>query len=518
MGPRAALLIAVTVIGALNTSTSGPSRTGRAASFLLLSDTTAYADQGDLRILDTIRSSTVQPTGLPDPSIIRLGADTFVMVNITTFPPSSMRGAQATPGQPGSRGMRLVVSAFARDTVQRELHFRRFNYSECPVELKLFRSSSRRGRPVWNSRLAGDTLSCPRFQSHDSTQFSMEWPVRGILGDSLPAARYHLTIALHLADGRVVESASDSSFFTADPSPPTHDLSAIRFRGSSTVGGLGPRMLQTKIVATNISRGLAELDYGSCVLTVSLFGVSNPAAAPVWRSNQRGQRRRPSVQHVGYACTMELRTQVLAPADSNVFESSIPLAEVLADSLAFGRYRVEAKLGLLNQELRSTGWNMDTTFDLGEVSIAPMPDSMPRTRTINGVRYTAASRVIRGKSGGADTVRTMVLMTNPTTRRIAEQFSPDCPVVALAFRTTADRDSLPFVEPVWAANTGCPSSARRFELEPGQRVLLYTDKPISATGATIPSGRYYILASFWVASSRGQSYAPLNAGTIDVGR
>jgi hypothetical protein len=340
----------------------------------------------------------------------------------------------------------------------------------------------------------------------------MEWPVRGILGDSLPAARYYPTIALHLADGRVVETASDSGYLTADSSPPTHDLSAVKFRASTTVGGLGPRSLRTKVVVTNISRRFVELDYGSCALSVNLFAIENPSATPIWRSTRREPRRRPFVNHAGYACTSELRIRILPPADSDVFEVSIPLAEVLADSLAFGRYRVEANLGLLNKEIRSTGWSMDTTFHLGEVTIAPSPDSMPRTRMDGGLRYTAASRLINGKSGAPDTVRTMVLITNPGTHPVSGQFIRACPVIVYAFRNTADRDSLPLGRPAWAVESGCPYRLRRFEVKPGQRLLVHGDKAIAPTGGEIPPGRYYVLA--WFA---GKFNALLNAGAIDVG-
>ena len=514
MAPRVLLLIAVTVVGALNTSTSDPSYMEGATMFVRSgSDTTAYADRGDLRILDTIHASALQPTTLPDPMVIHLGGDTGVRVNLTTFPPFSLREGQVTAGQPASGGMRLAVNAFAWDASQRDLHFRRFNYSSCPVELKLFRAPSRRGRPVWNSRLSRDTLSCPRFQSHDSTQFDMVWPVRGILGDTLPAARYYSTIALHLADGRVLETASDSSYLTADSSPPTHDLSAVRFRASTAVVGLGPRSLRTKVVVTNISRGLVELDYGSCALSVNLFAIDKPSAAAVWRSTRRGPRRRPFVNHAGYGCTSELRIRILAPADSDVFEVNIPLAEILADSLAFGRYRAEANLGLLNKELRVPDWKTETKFDLGEVAIAPSPDSMPRTRTVDGLRYTAASRLISGKGGAAGTVRTMVLITNPTTRPITGQFIPDCPVIVYAFRNKADRDSLPLGRPAWAGDSGCPYRLGRFEVKPGQRLLVHVDKPIAPTGGEIRPGRYYILAWFG-----GKFNALLNAGAVDVGR
>jgi hypothetical protein len=213
----------------------------------------------------------------------------------------------------------------------------------------------------------------------------------------------------------------------------------------------------------------------------------------------------------GYACTSELRIRILAPGDSNVFESDIPVAEILADSLEFGSYRVEANLGLVNQELRPPEWRLDTTFRLGEVTIPPRADSMPRTRMSGGLRYTAASRLVRGTRGGTDAVRTMVLVTNPSTHPITEQFLFDCPVVAYAFRSTADRDSLPLGRPAWDAISGCPFRLRWFEVKPGQQLLLYIDKPIHQPGGDIPPGRYYILAWFG-----GKFNALLNAGAVDV--
>jgi len=264
---------------------------------------------------------------------------------------------------------------------------------------------------------------------------------------------------------------------------------------------------------TNISHGLVELDYGSCALSVNLFAIEKPSATPVWRSTRREPRRRPLVNHSGYACTSELRIRILPPADSDVFEVNIPLAEILADSLPFGRYRAETNLELLNQQLRPPEWSTNTKLDLGEVTIAPSPDSMPRTRTDGGLRYTAASRLINGKSGAPGTVRTMVLITNPGTHPVSGQFIPDCPVVVYAFRNTVDRDSLPLGRPAWAVESGCPYRLRRFEVKPGQRLLVHVDKAIAPNGGEIPPGRYYLLAWFG-----GKFNALLNAGAIDVNR
>jgi hypothetical protein len=303
---------------------------------------------------------------------------------------------------------------------------------------------------------------------------------------------------------------------TADPSPPTRDLSVVRFSASTAVTGLGPRMLRTRVVATNISRQLIELDYGSCALTVSLFSGSTPSVVPTWRSDRRGPRRRPSDRppgYPGYACTAELRMRILAPADSNVFTLNVPLAEILADSLPFGRYRVVANLELLDRELPVTKWRLDKSFSLGEVAILSMADSFPRSRTLEGLRYTAAARIVRGNTRGSDTVRTMVLVTNTTRRPLVAQVPTECPATAYAYRTTAERDSLRLARPVWEASLRCYLKLRRVELFPGKRLLLHVDKPVADIGDQAPFGRYYLLA--WVG---GNPDVMLNAGTVDLER
>jgi hypothetical protein len=191
-----------------------------------------------------------------------------------------------------------------------------------------------------------------------------------------------------------------------------------------------------------------------------------------------------------------------------VFELTVPLAEVLADTLPFGRYRVSARLTLANRNPRLP--DRVRVLDLGEVAIRSVPDSLPRSRILNGLRYTASARVIRG-SGSADTVRTMVLVINSGRSRVREEFSPGCPVVAYAYRSTAERDSLPLGRPAWQATSGCPFTVRRFELAPGQRRIFYIDRPVSHD--EIGPGRYFVIA--WVG---GKQNALLNAGSVDIDR
>ena len=511
------LLLSVIAFGSLDAVRVFVPITGATQGTSIEKDTSVYLNVGDLKILDTIRPSGRVPKDIPDPSALHLGSDTIIVIGVTPLPPYSFPPDRVAPGQPPSGGMRLSVTVYAKDTTSRELHMLRLAYADCPAELRVFRTPERRGRPAWSSRSARDTLACPALNNHNGNGFETVWPASGILGDSLPPARYFFNVAVRLADGRVRISRSDSAYLTADPRPPTRDLSVVRFSASTAVTGLGPRMLRTRIVATNISRRLVELDYGSCALSVSMFSVSKPSVAPVWRSDQRGPRRRPSDRppgYPGYVCTAELRMRILPPADSNVFTLNVPLAEILADSLPFGRYGVVANLRLVDRELPASKWGLDRSFSLGEVTLLSMADSFPRSRTLEGLRYTATARLVRGDTRQSDTVRTMVLVTNTTRRPITAQVPTECPVIAYAYRTTAERDSLPLTRrPAWAAISNCYRIMRRVELLPGKRLLLHVDKPVANIGDQSPSGLYYLLA--WVG---GIPDVMLNAGTVDLER
>ena len=474
------------------------------------SDTTDYLNVGDLRILDTIHPA---PKYLGAPFMgetLRLGSDTAVFIGSDILQAYSHQPSQVPPGFPSSSGMRIAVHVLARDTLPRSVRFIRLPYARCPIELRIYRNPGRNSTPAWSSRVAPDTLSCRR-DPNAGDGVSAEWPVSGILADSLPAGRYYRDVRVRLADGRVLASRRDSSYLTADPTPPTKDLSGIRFRASAKVSGLGPRNLQTRVVATNVSQTLVDLSFGSCALNTSLSPAGQVAAPPIWRSERRGPRRRPGVPDYGYACTSELRTRTLAPADSEIFRIDIPLSEVLADSLPFGRYRAQARLGLVDKDLRPPEWERNFNFDLGEIEIVAAADSSPRSRTIDGVRYTAATRVIKGTVSEADTLRTFVLITNASRRESSIVLPLNCGLIVYAYRTTADRDSLPLSTPSWKANTTCLERYSEVSIHPGQRLVLHGDKPLREIPSEFRSGRYYLLALML-----GRPWVTLNAGAIDL--
>jgi hypothetical protein len=189
---------------------------------------------------------------------------------------------------------------------------------------------------------------------------------------------------------------------------------------------------------------------------------------------------------------------------------TIPISEILADSLPFGRYWVVADLALDNVEIRPFQ-TYHTAIPIGVVVFGAEPDPMPQSRTINGLRYTASSRIIHGDAQNGDTVRTLVLVTNTREVPVSLGIPRECPVIVSWYRSTADRDSLPSLEPLWREGKGCPWHYRNFVLAPRQSVTLHSDKPMREIPASAGTGRYYLLA--W---TTGIPSAMVSAGVIDV--
>jgi hypothetical protein len=505
--------LAIVAVGALLLATAGM-EDGLFAHEALVGapDTIPVIDLRDLRILDTIRPSDHLPPEAYDSSVIRLGGDTLVRNEVTAFPAYSGQPSSGLSGYPPAAGMRVDVRVYARDTSQSTFHLLPLQFAQCPIEFRLYRRGSRTGGPAWSSSAAPDSIRCPRPVIRQGGDLNLSWPVKRVVADSLPPGRYFFSTIVRLADGRALRFSNGADYLTADPTPPKHDRLALRFHARSEVSGRAPRSLKTQMVVVNSSRRLVNLYHGSCALNVRLFNVAGTSSNPVWRSEERQPRQRANRMEGGYACTAELRIRILAPGDSQVFVSAIPLAEVLADSLPFGRYRVVADVSLVdNGEKGSTGPTYHTVIPAGDIVIAPEPDPMPQTRTIGGLRYTASARIIRGNVQRSDTVRTLVLVTNASSQPVSLQVPRNCPLSVGWYRSAADRDSLPSGEPVWGETRTCPWYLYRFELRPGESVTFHSDKPVQEIPPSAGPGRYYLLA--WISGIPGVT---LSAGSVEV--
>jgi hypothetical protein len=207
---------------------------------------------------------------------------------------------------------------------------------------------------------------------------------------------------------------------------------------------------------------------------------------------------------------MQLIMATVRVGDSLTFPLSVPMYEVAADSLTAGRYYVEAELSLIDEAGRSRDQPRPRRIAAGVVDISREPDRLPSSRAIDGLTYTATTRLVRG-SGGADTVRTLVLVMNSTSERRTASVSRDCPVTAFPYRTAVLRDSVPTQPPLPYSNPSCRAYAHPFALNPGQSWVLARDVPREVVRELIGPGHFWFSA--WLSGSPG---ARLAAGDIEI--
>jgi hypothetical protein len=468
---------------------------------------------GAAAAVSAIPDTVVRGMGLPpraDDSTSRaLGPqrDTLVVATAWATPAWSASPSQVGPGMPTSGPMRLEVRVLVRDTSTSVYRPLALAFGRCPVVLRLYRAAERTGAPAWRSDAAG-ALACPTPWQPDSpfNDRSVSWDVPAVLGDSLPAGRYHFAYDVRLDDGRVLSYATGSAFLTAATEPPARDYAALRYTAVGRVEQAGPRQLVTTVWVRNPTARSLRFEHGGCALQVRLFRSPVRSGAPVWRS----EARRPPYPNSAYGCPAYLALATLAPGDSLPFTLAVPLYEVLADSLPAGRYWGTAALTLLDDSRSVTQWEVPTSHDLGAVDLPPGPDRLPAVRVADGVRAEAATRLVPG-TGGADTVRTLVMFTNGASTSRQVEVARDCPVMAYAYRSALLRDSVPATEPAWRSPTHCSISPYRFTLAPGQSWVFHHDVPAAALRGALGAGRAWFTA--WVV---GAPTGMLAAGEVEL--
>ena len=402
--------------------------------------------------------------------------------------------------------MQLTVRMLVRDTSSSVLNGRTLALDQCPFVLRLHRAVEPSTAPVWRSDRAAGVLRCPTFTSFGSsfTDVTASWDVASILGDSLPAGRYAFSYAVRTADQRTLEFASSAIHLTGDPTPPSADLSAVRFEAFAEIVDVGPRMLRVVATMRNTGARPVQFSHGTCNPLVRLYRNAERSGSPVWRS----EYRRPSGNNVAYACADVLYRSVLLPGDSVAFPVLTPMHEITADSLAAGRYYVNAALSLIDETGSAPDWQTTRTLPAGAVDVTRGPDRLPNSRTIDGLTFTATTRLVRG-IGGSDTIRTLVLVTNSTTVRRTSTASRDCPVVVYAYRAAALRDSVPMQEPAPYPNGGCSINHHPFALDPGQSWVFGRDVPVSQV-----SGGQHLWFTAWLPLP----HVVIAAGDVEVPR
>jgi hypothetical protein len=446
---------------------------------------------------DSVRASDGLPPLAGSATTRMLAPDTVVQSELSLAPAYERRP------------MQLSLQVIVRNTSTSGLGLRTLPLASCPFVLRLFGTQSVSTTPVWQSDRANAALRCPAFQSFrtEGTTGTATWNVASILGDSLPAGRYSFSYAVRTADGRTLEFTRGPAYLSADLTPPSADLSAIEWTAESRVDGIGPRMLNTVVTLRNTGARTVVMNYGACNVAVRLYRTPDQISSLVWRSEFR---QPPEIEPpTTYACPAILMRSQLAPGDTLRFPQSFPMYEVMGDSLRPGRYHVNAVV-FVDGGSEPGGREVGRTLAAGAVDLTRDSDRLPSSRIVDSISITATTRVIRG-ADEADTLRTLVLVTNTSATRREADVARDCPVTVYAYRSAALRDSLPIQKPSAYPGADCDFNPHHFALEPRQSWVFGRDVPMAAARAAVPAGRYWFTA--WLL---GRPNAMVAAGDAEI--
>lgn len=230
------------------------------------------------------------------------------------------------------------------------------SYGGCTPGLNLYRDSLRKGSPVWRSdqrhpyvdppgRLSGYACTLVLhghvIPPRDSMVFSVSYPLREVIADSLPAGRYHVVALLGLGTGSSAKGYSlDAGAVYLAPAADT--LPTARSKNGLTyvarvrvVRGVGRESdtVRTLVLVKNVSDARRELDIAAdCPVLVDGYHAPLRLDLRELRTAFSGSRK----------CTgVPLYRFALEPGESWVFGQDVPTAEILKRA-GPGRYWITA--------------------------------------------------------------------------------------------------------------------------------------------------------------------------------
>lgn len=188
----------------------------------------------------------------------------------------------------------------------------------------------------------------------------------------------------------------------------------------------------------------------------------------------------------GFGCFGGIRAS-LGPGDTmSVSTESIPLAEILADSLASGPYRFQVQV---SGEV-TVGASAKTDSHLVDLGVITLPKSRHplsvETYPRDGFYYRV--EVLSGDPVEENPVaRLTVTHLARNAGALTRDLSLNCPVRFLAFRTAAEREEIPVPRPAWRSPSlipGCGDASMPVRLAPGSEWRLESAIPRGAYAHT----------------------------------
>jgi hypothetical protein len=355
----------------------------------------------------------------------------------------------------------------------------------CTLLIRAYRVDDRARGPVWDEGRGGQCMEDPMRLSlgaGESRTFENRTDVWRILGESLPTGRYAFAALFRLADETVEIPAGDLAL--------SNRLEGFAYRATTRVSDTSLRVTAS---ITNTTSQPVYLEYGDCALSLRAYPTAARTGEPVWRSEFRA----PSGGGYGYVCLAYLATATVAAGATfqpGEFQLTVPLIEILGDSLPNERYYFSASLRL--------NFARTPEFTAGRADIRVARQPLPASRMADAVTYRAETSVL--EAAGSPAIRTLVTATLRDdgraigrTSAALHRFSRDCPIVLYAYRDRARRDTTPRSGAAdWTSARGCGGELQEMVLRGGEpRTFEVRASTREILGDRLPPGRYYFAAA-----------------------
>jgi hypothetical protein len=218
----------------------------------------------------------------------------------------------------------------------------------CTVLLRAYRSAERAGTPAffeaaspgWECAQKGEDVA---LGPGASRTLDTSVDVYRILDDVNPEGRYYFTVLLRRGDHALELPAGDAEL--------SYGLGSLHHRAEARLADDG-RMIDVEVVVVNDGRRPVHVEYGACAVRLRVYRTADRSGDPVWDSSRRPNPDPRTGERT--ACPLHSAATTLAPGDSlapREFTVSLPVAAILGDSLAGGKYHLAASVRINHHHL-----------------------------------------------------------------------------------------------------------------------------------------------------------------------
>ncbi len=313
-------------------------------------------------------------------------------------------------------------------------------------------------------------------------------PLTGLDGTPLLEGDYRFDALVRIGADTVAVPAGTLRL-PGDLRLPLRDPHALTYAVDTRLEGYSPRALVTRVGATNATDRSVYLEYGACSLALRAYRTPDRTGVPVWRS----ETARPPGYDGPIACLTYLATRLLTPgAGMRAPEHtlSVPVAEILGDTLPDGRYYFTAVLTFV--DAGGSGQADTVRLLAGDALLTSQVDPLPAEVEVGGLRYAAATAPDPSAPGS---FRLSLTVTNlGATRALLLGWNGiTCNSQLAGYSTAERRDRWYFRRSADVGFAGCPIALSPAWLAPGE-ARTYTATAAPPAGAR---GRYYLLLFLW---------------------